>query len=57
LPQVNEPKLKARLGQFHEEAHATFERRAWLSSAPMSAAIYEGLLARNLQALEERLSG
>lgn len=52
---MTEPNLKARLGQFYEEAEAAFERGSWLSFALMSAAVYEGLLGWKLQASHERL--
>jgi hypothetical protein len=55
FPQVTEPKLQARLGQFYEEADAAFERGAWLSFALMSAAVYEGLLGWKLQASQDKL--
>jgi hypothetical protein len=48
FPQIAEPTLRKRLGEFYEEAEKVFEVAAWLSFALNAAAIYEGLLGWRL---------
>lgn len=44
FPHVNEDSLKARLGQFAEEAEKAFESQSWISYCLMVGAVLEGLL-------------
>jgi hypothetical protein len=56
FPQVPEPALRDRLGQFYEEADITFDRGAWLSFALMAGAVYEGLLGWRLGQVNGKFS-
>jgi hypothetical protein len=48
FPMITDLQLRARLGQFYEEAERTFEDGSWLAFALMASAVYEGLLGWKL---------
>jgi hypothetical protein len=53
FPQITDASLRARLGQFYQEAEATFDSCSWLAFGLMSAAVYEGLLMWRMSAPRE----
>jgi hypothetical protein len=56
FPQITDDSLRRRLGQFYQEAEATFDSNSWLAFVLMSVAIYEGLLAFRLGVADGKLA-